>query len=234
MRNQTLDHLRDSLEAASDMTGVKSSLKDLAADLGFEWFAYLSVCGTEVETFSTYPRAWQRNYLANGYAGIDPVVQLARTATGCYAWSEGKLDDDLSREGRCFFGEARAFGITSGVSVPIRAGFGRSVLFTLASSGRPDNCLEDCPLAAEAIGLHVDVYVRRWMLEPAVAQGVRLTQRERVCLAWTAKGKRMSEVAQIIGTTTRTVEYHLQNAREKLGAVNLTHAVALAVRQKLV
>lgn len=44
----------------------------------------------------------------------------------------------------------------------------------------------------------------------------------------------MSEIAQIIGSKVRRVEYHLQNARRNLDATNVTRAVALAVRQQLI
>ncbi|MFH1516620.1 MAG: helix-turn-helix domain-containing protein [Pseudomonadota bacterium] len=67
---------------------------------------------------------------------------------------------------------------------------------------------------------------------PAVA--VKLRPRETHCLSWMAKGKRMSEISQIIGSKVRTIEFHLQNARWKLEATNVTHAVALAVRQQLI
>ena len=73
------------------------------------------------------------------------------------------------------------------------------VLFTLASSNRCDNCLAECPFLAASIASHMDVYARRWMLEPAPAVAVKLSPRERLCLSWMAKGKRMSEIAPLSG-----------------------------------
>ena len=232
--SRAFDQLRDSLETARGIAPVKAAVKEFAGQLGFDWFAYLSVCGPEIDTFSTYPRAWQGHYIHKKYATIDPVVREARRSERCFAWSERDLARALSPDQVRFLGEANEHGIASGISVPVSAGFGRTVLFTLASSNRCDNCLVECPFLAASIASHVDVYARRWMLDPMPADAVRLSPRERLCLSWMAKGKRMSEIAQIVGTKVRTVEYHLQNARRKLDATNVTHAVALAVRQQLI
>lgn len=47
-------------------------------------------------------------------------------------------------------------------------------------------------------------------------------------LRWAARGKYMSEIAELTNTQYRTVQHYLDNARAKLHATNLTHAVAIA------
>jgi LuxR family transcriptional activator of conjugal transfer of Ti plasmids len=61
-----------------------------------------------------------------------------------------------------------------------------------------------------------------------------LSQREVQCLAWAARGKTMVETAEIMGLTPRTVTFHLENARAKLEASNITQAVAMALRRSLI
>lgn len=61
-----------------------------------------------------------------------------------------------------------------------------------------------------------------------------LTQREIEIIGWSALGKTSSEVAIIEGISERTVNFHLANVMEKLGAVNKTAAVAKAVRLGLI
>lgn len=58
----------------------------------------------------------------------------------------------------------------------------------------------------------------------------KLSTQERRCLIWVSKGKSMEEVGQIVGITRRTVEFHITNARHKLNAGNITHAVYEAMR----
>jgi len=61
-----------------------------------------------------------------------------------------------------------------------------------------------------------------------------LTPREREVLAWVAPGKSAWEIGKILDIAKRTVDEHVQSAVRKLGAVNRTHAVALAIRDHLV
>jgi DNA-binding CsgD family transcriptional regulator len=57
-----------------------------------------------------------------------------------------------------------------------------------------------------------------------------LSNREKQVLSWTAKGKTAWETGAILGISKRTVEWHAGKAREKLRAINITHAIFLAVR----
>lgn len=56
-----------------------------------------------------------------------------------------------------------------------------------------------------------------------------LTDREREMLRWIANGKASEDVADILKVSRRTVEVHLQHARQKLNAATTTHAVARAL-----
>ena len=57
----------------------------------------------------------------------------------------------------------------------------------------------------------------------------KLTPREIEVLRWVANGKSAWEIGEILQITKRTVDEHVQTAVRKLGAVNRTHAVALAL-----
>jgi LuxR family quorum sensing-dependent transcriptional regulator len=56
-----------------------------------------------------------------------------------------------------------------------------------------------------------------------------LTAREIEVLRWVANGKSAWEIGEILHITKRTVDEHVQTSVRKLGAVNRTHAVALAI-----
>jgi LuxR family quorum sensing-dependent transcriptional regulator len=62
----------------------------------------------------------------------------------------------------------------------------------------------------------------------------QLTPRERECLHWAAQGKTFQEISMILGISFGVVRQHLDKARLRLDAVNLTHAVAIAVAAGLV
>ncbi len=61
-----------------------------------------------------------------------------------------------------------------------------------------------------------------------------LTSREIEVLTWVARGKSAWEIGEILDIAKRTVDEHAQTAVRKLGAVNRTHAVALAVRDRII
>jgi DNA-binding CsgD family transcriptional regulator len=57
----------------------------------------------------------------------------------------------------------------------------------------------------------------------------RLSSRESEVLHWLAHGKSGPEIAIILGISTCTVRIHIQSVKRKLDAVNIPHAVYLAV-----
>jgi len=63
---------------------------------------------------------------------------------------------------------------------------------------------------------------------------VQLTGREREVLELLAQGLQLEEIAGRLGIGLETVRTHVRNATERLGAANRTHAVAIAIRQKLI
>jgi DNA-binding NarL/FixJ family response regulator len=63
---------------------------------------------------------------------------------------------------------------------------------------------------------------------------VELNEREVEVLTWSARGKTSTEIAQILGLTKRTIDFHIDNARTKLGAATRTEAVIKAATGRLI
>ena len=63
---------------------------------------------------------------------------------------------------------------------------------------------------------------------------VQLNDREVETLTWVARGKTSAEIAEILGLTKRTVDFHIDNARTKLGAATRTQAVIKAATGRLI
>ncbi len=62
----------------------------------------------------------------------------------------------------------------------------------------------------------------------------RLHERELQTLTWAARGKTSAEIGQILGITKRTVDFHIDNARDKLGVATRTQAIVTAITGKLI
>ncbi len=65
-------------------------------------------------------------------------------------------------------------------------------------------------------------------------KGIGLNDREVEALTWSARGKTSAEIATILGLTKRTVDFHIDNARVKLGASTRTEAVLKAATGRLI
>nr|WP_315591518.1 response regulator transcription factor [uncultured Cupriavidus sp.] len=63
---------------------------------------------------------------------------------------------------------------------------------------------------------------------------VVLSEREIEALSWSARGKTSGEIATILGLSKRTVDFHIDNAREKLGVATRVEAVVRAAREGLI
>ena len=68
----------------------------------------------------------------------------------------------------------------------------------------------------------------------AEVDGLHLTEREREVLTLLAQGLQLEEIGQRLGIGVETVRTHVRNASDRLGASNRTHAVAIAIRHKLI
>ena len=65
-------------------------------------------------------------------------------------------------------------------------------------------------------------------------RSVGLTDREVETLTWSARGKTSDEIAVILGLSKRTVDFHIDNARAKLGVSTRIQAVVKAVAGRLI
>ena len=74
-------------------------------------------------------------------------------------------------------------------------------------------------------------HVARIQLPP---RHVNLAAREIEALTWSARGKTSDEIAQILGVSKRTIDFHIGNARAKLGVATRTEAVSKAVAARLI
>lgn len=126
-------------------------------------------------------------------------------------------------------------GLRSMITVPIHLPRGQVAMITWAG---PLSLTEAKELLAEVKTelIAAGYYFMQAYGEHANIGGVteeelsRLTPREWECLRLTAQGYREAEAAALIGISTTTVRFHLDNVTRKLGASTRTHAVALAVQ----
>ncbi len=229
----------DAIQTASDEAAFERIARRVTERLGFKWFAYLRLTDNAPVLISSYPRSWTKRYFELGYQDLDPVVRRVRRQHELFCWDgEGSLTIG-TRQQRRFFEEAMAFGITSGVTMPIRGGFGRIAAFTLATDDRemrPERLVGESRDLLHLLGLYFHTHATTRLDASGLAAtggASDLSPRERQCLAWAAQGKTVADIAVLTEIAPRTVTFHLENARRKLNAASITQCVAEAVRRRM-
>ncbi len=231
-----LQGLIDAVDVARDERSIRNALRNFAVASGFERYAYVHIHGDDIVAFTDYPAEWQDLYFQNHYTAIDPVVTTAKRRMRLFSWSaEDRSVLRSSREIKRFYSQAIDFGIRSGVSVPIRTSYGRTAMVTLASD-RPQAEVPpswdpmEAALALAYIHIHLSLAARSSLK----AGDVTLSTQEATSLSWSSHGKSMNVIADLLGIKPRTVQFYLDNARDKLGASNLQQAVRIAMEKKLI
>jgi len=228
-----LSNLIDALTVARDEDAIRFALKRLAKDAGFEHYAYIELGAGGDRIFSSYPDVWLLRCAAEDYHRIDPALAEAARTMQPVTWSHAQTSRN-SFAVQKYFQEARGYGVVSGISLPIRGGFGTKVVLTLASGHDQSHpiAVRDASYAATAVAV---VYSSLHGLGLPDQGNIRipLSPRELHCLGWASMGKTKGEIGRVLDLSESTVRFYLDHARQKLGASNIPHAVRIAVTQNL-
>jgi DNA-binding CsgD family transcriptional regulator len=238
LRNVVQSEIYDRITAAVDRGCVRPLLDDLCSNLGLCSAAYLGVGipgqAPDLPFASvTYSSDWVLHYIEKNYLAIDPVLREGQRSILAVDWNEFQIGTpDLVR----FFGEAHDAGLgCQGLTIPVRGRHGESALFSVTCDmGTSDwrsykrQYLPDFQMIAV---LFHDLILRSEGFPPKC---VSLNSKETSCLQWAARGKSFEDIADILGMSARSVRFHLDMARHKLSAINITHAVARALTQQLI
>jgi DNA-binding response OmpR family regulator len=114
----------------------------------------------------------------------------------------------------------------------------------LTALGDHDNALKGWQLGADDyLTKPVDYDVLAALITARLARVARsavwpkrvgLREREVEALTWAARGKTFAEIGTILSLSKRTVEFHLENARRKLGVATRTQALIKAAAGNLI
>ncbi len=127
--DQWFERLIEQVALAHGEPSVKTTLEKLSREAGFGAYAYLNLQAETQTAISNYDVEWQQRYLEQSYALIDPVVRKARDQLEAFG-GPTKASRKMSKERRNFYAEAGEFGIRSGITIPIKTGFGRMAMLT--------------------------------------------------------------------------------------------------------
>jgi DNA-binding NarL/FixJ family response regulator len=90
------------------------------------------------------------------------------------------------------------------------------------------------PIDFDILGTIINARLARIVRTEPLPKDVVLNEREVETLTWAARGKTSAEIAQILGLTKRTVDFHIDNARMKLGVSTRVQAAIKAATGNLI
>ncbi|MCK1403855.1 LuxR family transcriptional regulator [Bradyrhizobium sp. 76] len=228
----------DRLIESTEPDAVRQSMADVAAALDLSCFAYLALSqkrGGIPELISTYPSSWTAHYLGRRYERFDPVISRAIRHTDPFRWSLG-LGPRLRSESELeLFEEAARYGIRYGITFPIHDNKGVIAALTFATDEpRIDferSIKKHAPLL-HLLAILFHAHAQQLLASDRDVGGTLLSPRELQRLEWYARGKSAWEIGNILGISPRTVGFHRDNARAKLGVRTIGQAIVLLTRSK--
>lgn len=234
-----LDHalaLVELIDQASNTDEVMESMQRAVGPFGFEHY-FIAGCPRPGQKFedimfaNRVPRAMQRIIVKEQYIQVSPAIRHCRRTAHPFEWKKAPYDRESELRAAELVDLVTEFGLSNGIMVPVHG---------------PSGC-EGCAWFAgdrlELTARHIRVVhlVALYAFErlrsfvnkrPPVRRN--LTPREREALAWVALGKSAWEIGEILHIAKRTVDEHTQTAMRKLGASNRTHAVAIALLERII
>jgi LuxR family quorum-sensing system transcriptional regulator CciR len=237
------DFIEKSNEAESSEE-VFQLFQSAIAEFGFDQVAFGPVtlpAQEAMERFGTSPKLatkcspeWYKHYMANRYMEIDPVVLVVPARRGPFLWDDLVRHEQLLPKQRQLMDESREAGLHNGVSIPIHGPQGESYVVSLATGGV---AVDPRPhlrrLHALAAQFHL-AYTHAGATFQEESPVLHLTERERECLTWTARGKSAWAISRILGISEHTINFHLKSAMRKLGTANRVAAVVHAIRYGMI
>jgi LuxR family transcriptional regulator, quorum-sensing system regulator BjaR1 len=192
------------------------------------------------DVFATcWPVDYLNLYIRNDYIRFDPVARRCRRSPQPFEWRASDFDDDAQPRAAEVMRRGADYGMAHGFMVPIHGPDGFEACVAM-SGDHLELTIQSKPamhLIAQYAYARVRSLVGRDPAKPALISREQakpvLTSREQEVLAWVASGKSAWEIGEILNIAKRTVDEHAQTAFKKLGAVNRTHAVAIALRDRI-
>lgn len=205
------------LESEEELAGA---LAEIASELGFRYFALTHHVDIKRSSHAirihNYPQGWADWFDGQSLGASDPVHRASNVTSVGFAWSELPKLVALTEKDRQILELARKQGIGDGFTVPAHVP-GESHGSCSFACAPGDRIADDHLPLAQLVGAFAFEAARR-MRRLRVSPGpVVLTDRQRECVMWAARGKSDWEIARVLGVSEATVGEHLRHAYERYG-----------------
>ncbi|VAV94395.1 hypothetical protein MNBD_ALPHA06-2278 [hydrothermal vent metagenome] len=226
------------MEAANSIEELRKSFDEFVRELGLTTFQLSEITdpdnfpGTNL-SFGTLPAAYIKQYWERGNDLFhDPMIRAILSSNQPVRLRQMQTSHSPNKLEQQILEQRKKQGVQDGYGFPLKGRLNRLAMVTVHG----DVSRFDRADLARIELLCIMLYRRATELTPLpehlqIPKHAQLTTRERECLSWVAKGKTNWDISQILMITERTVQYHVENACEKLGAGGRLQAVVIAARK---
>lgn len=200
-------------------------------------FDYLAVCGLDIESYefgclrsvdSNFPPNYLEAYEAEKLYRIDPLVSQGRETVVPLTDTAAFAREEPSERLRYIL-DAHRIGIRT--LFPLRR---EENLFGAVIFSRAEPFDDEEVEFLGTISALVHSEVTKDIMQRFATDVLKLSPGELECVRLAGHGFTSDEIAERTNYQTETVNTYLKHATRKLGARNRTHAVAAALRRKLI
>lgn len=213
----------DRVTLVASVDDLERALQSICIPLGFQYFAishHVDVArfGDAAIRLHNYPDRWADYYDANALGMTDPVHRASHVTSIGFSWARLPELIPLTPHDRRILSLGREQGIGDGFTIPAHVpGEARGSCSFANEAGHvmPHDML---PIA-QLVGAFAFEGARRlWptgRFDPFPS--ALLTDRQRDCVLWVARGKGDWEIGRLLGISEETVARHIKQACERYG-----------------
>jgi DNA-binding CsgD family transcriptional regulator len=219
------------MQRAESLPALTLSARALFGDVGLPYFAlarfFKADRTPDVSVISgEFHPAWSDRYTRSHYVRHSHIARELFHTEQPYSWNEVMQRRPVDEAQQRIKHEASEVGLADGLFTPVRWSDGSYAAVVLAGP-RPDMGDSFIRTSASVLSAYFAAESRRLVLR-APGEGVRLSARQRECLAWVRQGKSSSVIAEILGISVQTVDEHIAQACRKLRVRTRTQAAVEA------
>lgn len=215
------------VEAVTSIGELAALVDAITREMGFRYFALthhvdMVRSAQPAIRIHNYPAEWEAFFDAEGLGRSDPVHRASHLRNLGFPWTMLPELIELSRRDEEIIARSKRAGLADGYTVPAHMPGEAEGSCSFATLQGRSYRVEWIPLA-QFVGTAAFEAARRLSgLRRIDLDRPRLSDRQRDCIYWAARGKSDWETSQILGIGHDTAIQHMKEARRRYGVLNRT------------
>jgi LuxR family quorum-sensing system transcriptional regulator CciR len=236
-RFNVIQEFVSSCAEVDDMAGLRSAIEPACRELGFRFYAIVHHIrfgrpSKDNIRLSNYPLEWLAKLRQDEHFH-EPVLKAAERTSSGFLWSSLHEHIPVGERDLHYMNRAARYGLAEGFTVPNHVPGETFGSCHFAVSRRSDLPIENLP-AAQALGCFAFEAARQILQsKPQPSQEyvvpAPLTDRQRDCVLFAARGKSDSVIADLLNIRPRTVNEHIEAAKRRYSVATRTQLIVRAL-----